>query len=101
MRMLVDFNFPLEPFNTMVKNGTVGHKIEQIMNDIKPEAAYFSERGGKRGGIIIVDVADPSKIPAISEPFLLTFNATVEFHVVMSPEDLGRAGLEELGKKYG
>jgi len=101
MRMLVDFNFPLEPFNTMVKNGTVGHKIEQIMNDIKPEAAYFSERGGKRGGIIIVDVADPSKIPAISEPFFLTFNATVEFHVVMSPEDLGRAGLEELGKKYG
>jgi hypothetical protein len=99
--MLVDFNFPLEPFNTMVKNGTVGHKIEQIMNDIKPEAAYFSERGGKRGGIIIVDVADPSKIPAISEPFFLTFNATVEFHVVMSPEDLGRAGLEELGKKYG
>ena len=101
MRMLVDFNFPLEPFNTMVKNGTVGHKIEQIMNDIKPEAAYFSERGGKRGGIIIVDVADPSKIPAISEPFFLTFNATVEFHIVMSPEDLGRAGLEELGKKYG
>ena len=101
MRMLVDFNFPLEPFNTMVKNGTVGHKIEQIMNAIKPEAAYFSERGGKRGGIIIVDVADPSKIPAISEPFFLTFNATVEFHVVMSPEDLGRAGLEELGKKYG
>jgi hypothetical protein len=99
--MLVDFNFPLEPFNTMVKNGTVGHKIEQIMNDIKPEAAYFSERGGKRGGIIIVDVADPSRIPAISEPFFLTFNATVEFHVVMSPEDLGRAGLEELGKKYG
>ena len=44
MRMLVDFNFPLEPFNTMVKNGTVGQKIEQIMNDIKHEAAYFSSR---------------------------------------------------------
>ena len=101
MRMMVDFNFPLEPFNTLVRNGTVGHKIEQILGEIKPEAAYFSERGGKRGGIIIVDVADPSKIPAIAEPFFLTFNASVEFHVVMSPEDLGRAGLEELGKKYG
>ena len=101
MRMMVEFTFPLEPFNTMVKNGTVGQKIEQIMNDIKPEAAYFSERGGKRGGTIIVDVADPSKIPGIAEPLFLTFNASVEFHVVMSPEDLGRAGLEELGKKYG
>ena len=30
MRMLVDFNFPLEPFNTLVRNGTAGQKIEQI-----------------------------------------------------------------------
>lgn len=29
-----------------------------------------------------------------------TFNAEVEFHIVMSPEDLERAGLDELGKKW-
>ncbi len=97
MRMLVDFNFPLEPFNTLVRNGTVGQKIQQILEDIKPEAVYFSERNGKRGGILIVDVADPSKVPAIAEPLFLTFNASVEFHVVMGPEDLARAGLDELG----
>ena len=100
MRMLVDFNFPLEPFNTLVRNGTVGQKIQQILEDIKPEAVYFSERNGMRGGILIVDVADPSRVPAIAEPFFLTFNASVEFHVVMGPEDLAKAGLEELGKKY-
>jgi hypothetical protein len=101
MRMLIDFNFPLEPFNTLVRNGTVGQKIQQILEEIKPEAVYFSERGGKRGGIMIVDVADPSKVPAIAEPFFLTFNASVEFRIVMGPEELGRAGLDELGKKYG
>jgi len=101
MKMLIDFNFPLEPFNTLVRNGTVGQKIQQILEDIKPETVYFSERGGKRGGIMIVDVADPSKLPAIAEPLFLTFNASVEFCVAMSPEDLGRAGLDELGKKYG
>ena len=100
MRMLVNFDFPLEPFNTLVRNGTVGKKIQQILEDIKPEAVYFSERNGKRGGILIVDVADPSRVPAIAEPFFLTFNASVEFHVVMGPEDLARAGLDELGKKY-
>ncbi|MCZ6867690.1 MAG: panthothenate synthetase [Chloroflexi bacterium] len=100
MRMLVDFNFPLEPFNTLVRNGTVGQKIQQILEDIKPEAVYFSERNGMRGGILIVDVADPSRVPAIAEPFFLTFNASVEFHVVMGPEDLARAGLDELGEKY-
>ena len=101
MRMLVDLSFPLEPFNTLVRNGTVGQKIEQIMNDIKPEAFYFSERGGKRGAILIVDIADPSKIPAIAEPFFLTFNASVEFRVVISPEEMGQAGLEDLGRKWG
>ena len=101
MRMLVDVNFPLEPFNTLVRNGTVGQKIQQILEDIKPEAVYFSERDGKRGAILIVDVADPSKVPSIAEPLFLTFNASVEFHIVMGPEELAKAGLDELGKKYG
>ncbi len=98
--MLVDFNFPLEPFNTLVRNGTVGRKIQQILEEIKPETVYFSERNGQRGGMMVVDVADPSKIPSIAEPFFLTFNATVEFRVAISPEELGSAGLEDLAKKY-
>ena len=101
MRMLIDVNFPLEPFNTLVRNGTVGQKIQQILADLKPEAAYFSERNGKRGGIFIVDITEPSQVPAIAEPFFLTFDASVEFRVVMTPEDLGAAGLEALGEKYG
>ena len=101
MRMMIDFNLPLEPFNTLVRNGTAGQKIQQILEDIKPEAVYFSERNGQRGGILIVDVADPSKVPPIAEPFFLTFNASVEFHIVMAPEELAQAGLDELGKKWG
>ena len=100
MRMLMDVTFPLEPFNTLVKNGTAGQKLQQIMEDIKPEAVYFAARGGNRSVIIIVDIADPSRLPTFAEPFFLTFNANVEVHVVMAPEDLAKAGLEELGKKY-
>ena len=101
MRMIVDVNLPLEPFNTLVKNGTVGQKIQQILADIKPEAVYFSERNGKRGAIFIVDITEPSQIPSIAEPFFLTFDASVEFRVAMTPEDLGAAGLEALGEKWG
>ena len=100
MRMMIDFDLPLEPFNSLVKKGTAGQQIEKVMGDIKPEAVYFSERDGRRGGIMIVDVADPSRVPSIAEPLFLAFNAAVRFHVVMSPEDLARAGLDELGKKY-
>ncbi len=92
---------PIEPFNTYVKDGSAGAKMQKILADLKPEAAYFSEFDGQRGGIIIVNMDNASQIPALAEPWFLTFNARVEFKVAMTPEDLGRAGLEALGKKWG
>ncbi len=100
MRMLVDIQMPLEPFNALVKNGTAGQIIQKILEDLKPEAAYFAARDGKRGGTIVLDVADASKLPAVAEPFFLHFNASVSFHPCMTPGDLAKAGLEEIGKKY-
>ena len=100
MRMLVDIEMPVEPFNARVKDGTAGQIIQSILAELKPEAAYFAARDGKRGGTIVVDVPDASKIPSISEPFFLHFNASVSFYPCMTPEDLGKAGLEEIGKKY-
>ena len=67
---------------------------------IKPEAVYFTEQHGQRGAIMIVEMADPSKIPALAEPWFLTFNASVEFRVVMTPDDLQKANLDEVGKKW-
>lgn len=72
----------------------------RILDETKPEAVYFTEYEGKRGAVLIVDVADPSSVPAIAEPWFLSFNASVEFHVAMTPEDLGRAGLETMGSKW-
>jgi hypothetical protein len=101
MRMIMLVQCPLEPFNAAVKNGTAGPKIKQILDDMKPAAAYFGEREGKRGGIFIINVNSPSEIPKFAEPWFLTFNAEVEFRIAMTPEDLGMAGLEVLGKKWG
>ena len=101
MRMIMLVQCPLEPFSTAVRNGTAGPKIKQILEDLKPEAAYFGEREGKRGGIFIINVNSPSEIPKFAEPWFLTFSAEVEFRIAMTPEDLGLAGLEALGKKWG
>lgn len=49
---------------------------------------------------MIVDLADPSKVPSIAKPWFLSFNADIEFRIAMTPEDLGQAGLDELGKKW-
>jgi hypothetical protein len=101
MRMLMQVKFPTEPFNTYVRDGSIGAKMQKIMADLKPEAAYFAAFDGHRGGILVVDMDDPSKIPALAEPWFLVFNAQLEIQPTMTPEDLGRAGLEGLGKKWG
>ena len=98
--MLVHVKLPHEPFNTAVRNGTVGKTMERIFAETRPEAVYFTEYDGRRGAIMIVDIADPSKIPGIAEPWFLSFNADVSAHIVMSQEDLGRAGIDAIGKKW-
>lgn len=100
MRMLVHVQFPLEPFNSAIRNGTAGEKIRKILESIKPEAVYFSEHNGRRGGTLVVDVKDASEVPALAEPWFLTFNAEVEFRIAMTPEDLARSNLDALGKKW-
>ncbi|MBZ5590844.1 MAG: panthothenate synthetase [Acidobacteriia bacterium] len=100
MRMLMHVQLPLEPFNTAVRDGTAGQKMQRILEAIKPEAAYFSEQNGKRGGTLVVNVKDPSDVPMLAEPWFLTFNAEVEFRIAMTPEDLARANLDALGKKW-
>ncbi len=100
MRMLLTVEFPMEPFNTLVRNGKAGEVIGRILETIKPETAYFTEQDGKRGGIFVIDLQNPSDVPAFAEPFFLNFQASCKFRILMSPEDLKKAGLEALGKKW-
>ncbi len=101
MRVLLQAIFPHEPFNTLVRKGEVGKLMQKIMEDLKPEAAYFTEQDGKRSGLFVINLGNASDIPKIAEPFFLTFNADCHLKVAMSPEDLRNAGLEALGKKWG
>lgn len=101
MRMLLRVELPMGPFNAAVKDGSIGPKIQSILDDAKPEAVYFTEMNGNRGAIMIVDLEKPSSVPKLAEPWFLQFDAQVEFHIVMKPEDLQEAGLEGIGKKWG
>ncbi len=100
MRMLMHVKWPHEKFSAAVRDGTAEKKIGRILEEAKPEAVYYTEHGGRRSAIMIVDVGAPSEVPALAEPWFLEFDADVEFHIVMSPDDLAAAGLEALGRKW-
>jgi len=100
MRMILQATCSNDVFNAAVKDGSAGAKMQRILAKAKPEAAYFTEFGGMRTAILIVDLAEASQIPAFAEPWFLLFNAKVEIHPAMTLQDLGAAGLEALGKEW-
>ena len=103
MRFLLKVNIPVEAGNGAAKAGKLGATIEEILADLKPEAVYFTDDNGQRTGFIFLEMQDASQIPAVAEPRFLAFNAGIEIHPVMIPEDLARAGeaIKEAVKKYG
>ena len=100
MRMMLTVSFPHEPFNSLVRAGTAGKILQDILAGLKPEAAYFVEDDGKRCAVLFVEVADQSRIPSFAEPFFLKFNADCRFRIAMNADDLGKAGLDALGQRW-
>ena len=62
--------------------------MSSILDELQPEAAYFTDVEGTRGGFLVVNMEDASQIPAITEPLFLQVGATVHMQPVMTPEDL-------------
>jgi hypothetical protein len=102
MRCLMKVSIPVETGNVTIADGTLPKTIETILNELKPEAAFFAEDNGKRTGFIFLDLKDTSQIPALAEPWFLAFNAHVELHPAMNLDDLKRAtpGIEKAVKSY-
>jgi hypothetical protein len=102
--MLLRVSIPVEAGNAAAKAGTLGSTVEQILADLKPEAAYFfADDNGQRSGSIVFDMKDSSEIPAVAEPWFLAFNAKVSFRPIMNPQDLAKAA-PSIGKaadQYG
>lgn len=100
MQIIMHVKIPHQQFNSAVADGTVGQKINRIIEEARPEAVYFTEYDGKRGAIMVVNLDDSAKIPSLAEPWFLLFNADVEFHVAMTPSVLEQAGLDQIAKKW-
>jgi hypothetical protein len=103
MRCLLKAEFCTDTSNAAVRDGSLGKIIRSILDDLKPEAAYFLASGGKRTAYLFLNLQDASQIPALAEPWFLALKANVEIVPVMTADDLTKAApaMEAAAKKYG
>ena len=103
IRFMITFRVPTERGNAAARDGSFSDILQSVLEDLKPEAVYFSDIEGARGGYLVVNIDDASQLPAVAEPLFLAMDATVQVHPVFTPEDMPRAmeGLQQAAQKYG
>ena len=102
MRFLLRATIPVEVGNEMVRDPDMGKKMDQIMGDIKPEAAYFCLESGQRTIYLVITMDDSHQLPSIIEPLWHTWEADVELIPAMTQEDFAKAMplLDQVMKNY-
>lgn len=102
MRFLLRVTFPVEAGNASArKDGFAA--IQTILQNQKPEAAYFLTQDGRRTGLLILNLENAAQIAEFAEPWFLALNAEVYWSPVMVPSDLAKAApaIAEAVKTYG
>jgi hypothetical protein len=97
MRVLLRATFDTEKSNEAIRNGTMAKVIQESLEQIKPEAAYFTAQDGDRACFLVFDMEDSSRMPVFAEPFFLNFDAKIDYTPIMNVEDLQK-GLSQLGR---
>lgn len=73
------------------------------MEELQPEAAYFTDVEGARGAYLIVNLDDASELAFKTEPLFQGLDATIQVHLVSTPGDVQKAmpAFEQAAQKYG
>jgi hypothetical protein len=103
MRFMTSFGMPTEKANAAIKDGTFPQTVQSLMEELQPEAAYFTVMDDARCGIFILNMDDASQLASVAEPLFLGLGATIKVQLVMTPEDFQKAtpAIEQAAQKYG
>jgi hypothetical protein len=97
VRTMLRVSFPVEQSNKAIKDGSLPQLMGKMLEQLKPEAAYFFPDNGRRTALFVFDLKEPAQIPTVVEPFFEALHAEAYLTPVMNADDL-KAGLGKLAK---
>ena len=102
MRFMLTFRVPPEEGNAAMKDGSFMSAFQSVVEELQPEAAYFTPIEGARGGHLSINMDDASQIVNVSEPLFLGLGATVQIHPVFTLDDVPRVTevIDQARQKY-
>ncbi len=88
MKLVLRFSIPVQKGNEAASDGTMAQTLKELVEIVKPEAAYFHLDDGCRAGTIIFEASDHSQMAAINEPLFAKLNAKIDIQPVVSLDEL-------------
>lgn len=90
MRMLLIAHLDTAKANEAVASGAMPGIVQEIMAAYQPETAYFAPLSGRRSCIMVFDLDDPARLPALNEPLLQKLGAEISIQPALTPQDVAR-----------
>jgi hypothetical protein len=102
MRFMIGARLPNEKPNALIREGTFPQTFQSIMEEPQPEAAYFTDVDGARGGYFVVNLDDASELASKTEPLFQGMDAAIRVHLVNTAEDVQKAmaAFEQAARNY-
>ncbi|QKW22782.1 hypothetical protein HUT16_30125 [Kitasatospora sp. NA04385] len=95
MRTLIVAEIDTDKSNDLITSGRMTEMMGRMMEQLRPEAAYFYPLNGHRGFTLVVDVDQESALVGTMEPLWMQLGAKVTVTPCMSADEL-RSGIEKL-----
>ena len=88
MRLILRFSIPVQKGNEALSDGTLAQALRDLVEKVKPEAAFFHLDDGCRAGTIIFEATNHSEMAEINEPLFAKLDAKIDIQPAISLNEL-------------
>jgi hypothetical protein len=93
--MLLKASMDTAASQKVIDDDRMGAVLGELLQRMRPEAAYFTVESGMRTAMVFFDLEDVSDMPRFAEPLFRELGAHIDWTPVMTAEDLQK-GLAKL-----